>query len=294
MVFYSYSEWSIFIKSIGNVASYLAIIIWGATLALVSKCASIPPLHIVGLAAVVLGVAQAAKELRAGGIASLRAPAGACLFEAFGITGYRVLVYPAITMIHPVDAANLANLWIPAVIVCSLLLAGKNLSGRHWLGGMCAAAAMMAAVTDGIAVGHLMALCGGLIFVWYLIRFPSVEGAGGKASAIGNIAAGGFIIVLVLIAGNPLTIGRGDWLWFIALMVVSSGNVMLWEYGAKHGDIRAAKVSVLFLPAAAVLWMWALDVAEPNAPDTFATFAVTAAGLLLSPHVFREARTARP
>jgi hypothetical protein len=263
-------------------------------LALVAKCGGIPPLHIVGLAGVTVGLAQAAKEVSADGVKALKAPAGACLFEALGVTGYRVLIYPAMFMVDPVDAANLANLWIPVVIVCSLVLTGKGLAARHWIGALCAGATMAAALAGGIGVGHVMALCGGLALVWYLIKSPDVEGRGGKASAIGNMAAGGFVILLALIAGNPLTIEGSDWFWFAGLLIASAVNVMLWQYGAKHGDMRAAKVGVLFLPAAAVLWIWSLGVAAPNAADIFATLAVTAAGLLLSPHVFREARTARP
>ena len=282
------------IKIIGSIASYLAIVVWGAMLALVAKCAGIPPLHIVGLAGVTVGLAQAVKEASAGGMKALKAPAGACLFEALGVTGYRVLIYPAIFMIDPVDAANLANLWIPVVIVCSLLLTGKGLATRHWIGILCAGAAMAVALVGGIGVGHVMALCAGLALVWYLIKYPHVEGRGDKASAIGNMAAGGFVILLALIAGNPLAIEGGDWFWFAGLLVASAVNVMLWQYGAKHGDLRAAKVGVLFLPLAAVLWIWILGVAPPNPADVFATLAVTAAGLLLSPHVLREARTARP
>ena len=46
------------LRSVGNIASYLSIVVWGATLTLVSKCASILPLQIVGLAGVMPGVAQ--------------------------------------------------------------------------------------------------------------------------------------------------------------------------------------------------------------------------------------------
>lgn len=51
-----------FIKTVGNIASYLSIVVWGATLTLVSKCASILPLHIVGLTGVMPGVAQVGRN----------------------------------------------------------------------------------------------------------------------------------------------------------------------------------------------------------------------------------------
>ena len=42
------------------------------------------------------------------------APAGVCLFEAPGISGFRVLVYPAVLMVDPVEAANVSQIWIAA------------------------------------------------------------------------------------------------------------------------------------------------------------------------------------
>ena len=65
---------------------------------------------------------------------------------------------------------------------------------------------------------------------------------------------------------------------------------MLWQYGVRHGDPRAGKISVLFAPVATVAWIWILT-EWVDAPGLFAMAAMTAAGLIVSPHVFRAAKT---
>lgn len=281
-----------FIKIIGNIVSCLSIFVWSSTVALVLKCGDIPPLYLAGFAGIILGLFQAAKELKAGGLTAFRAPAGACLFEAAGVAGYRALFFPALFMVDPVDAANLAHIWVPASILWAMILAGRPFGARHWIGGACILAAIGITVADGVAPGHVFAMCAGLIWAWYIGQCAYVEGVGGKASAIGNTVAGAVVVLLAYIAGNPLEIAGAGWLWLLALLVLVNAGLMLWEYGARLGGARAAKISVLFMPAAVIAWLWILEGAAVDSDALLALLAVTAAGLIVSPHVFRAAKTA--
>ena len=261
---------------------------------MVIRCDSIPPLYVAGLAALIPGLWQIAKELRAWGLRAFdTAPAGVCLFEALGISGFRVLVYPAVFMVHPLEAANLSQVWIVGAMMAGLLLAGERPGARHWLGGLCAAAGVGACVAGGLGAGHVLALCGGLCWAWYVAKSPYGPERGASASAIASVTSGGGIMLLAFLAGNVLEIEGSAWLWLAFLLLVSSVGLTLWQYGVRHGATRARKISVLFAPVATVAWIWILTGIEPDAPGLFATAAMTAAGLIASPHVFRAAKTVR-
>lgn len=260
------------------------------------KCGNIPPLYLAGLAVLVLGLVQAVRELKreGGQRGSLKAPAGACVFEGACVAADRVLYYTAVSLIGPAEAAGLNYIWIPGVMIYGLLLAGGGLGARHWLGGLCAAAGILAIAADGIALGHALALGAGLVWAWYVVQGAYVPGRGGKASAIGNMAAGSVIVLLAFMAGSRWGILAGDLFWLAGLLLTANAGFVLWEFGARRGDARAGKIAVLFAPLMAVLWIWVLDAGVVGAPQLFAMAAMTAAGLILSPHVLREAKTARP
>jgi drug/metabolite transporter (DMT)-like permease len=238
---------------------------------------------------------EAAGELRREGwrIGALRAPAGACLFEGAAVTADRLLFYAAILMIEPVEAAGLNYIWIPGVFVYGLLLSGGKPGARHWFGGLYVAAAMAAMAAGGIEAGHVLALGAGLVWAWYVVKGASIPGRGGKASAIGHMATGSLVLLLALAAGNRWDVAAGDVFWLVGLLVMSNAGFVLWEFGARHGDGRAGKIAVLFAPLMAVIWIWTLGAGALDAPQLFAMAAMSAAGLIVSPHVFRAAKTAR-
>jgi drug/metabolite transporter (DMT)-like permease len=163
------------------------------------------------------------------------------------------------------------------------------------LGGLCVMAGLAAIATGGIAAGHALALGAGLVWAWYVAKGPYIPGRSGKASAIGYLAAGSVIVLLAFIAGNRWAFQVGDLLWFCGLLLMSNAGFVLWEFGAKHGNARVGKIAVLFAPLMALLWIWTLRAGDVDAAGLLAVLAVTAAGLIISPHLFkvRAAKTAR-
>ena len=280
---------------IGNIASYLAVFMWGATFGLVLLCGNIPTLLLVGVACLILGILSGIEELISGrgGIRSLQAPAGASLFEAFGWIGYRIMAWPAMLMVDPVEAANTVNVWIVGAIIFGLLRAGERLGVRHYLGLACFAGGLLVMGLDGIGMGHVLAFAGGMIWAWYVVQAPYVEGSGRQAGAIGGVAGGAALIVLSVITEKPWDIGAVDLFWLFWLVVVANAGFVLWRYGARHGEARKAKIGVLFAPVAAVLWIWVLGGADLTASGIAGVAAITAAGLIASPHVFKEGKKAR-
>ena len=254
-----------------------------------------PLLLLVGIIAVVWGGLAAAEELIKGeGIRSFKVSGGACLFEAFGATGFRLMVFPALLMVDAIDVANLSSVWLGSAIVVGLVAMGGKLSARHVAGILCFGAGALVVVLDGLAVGHVLALCGGLIWGWHVGRSSVRSGAGRQADAIGSLVTGGVLIYLSWLIETPWGMGAGDVQWIFWLVLTENVGYVLWRYGARHGGgRRTEKVSVLFMPVVGVLWIWVLGGVSLNAGHVVATAAVTMAGLILSPHVFKEGKKAR-
>ena len=244
-----------------------------------------------------LGLVQAVKEMKYEGwrLERFTAPAGACVFEGICVSADRVLYFAAILMIDPVEAAALNFIWIPAVMVYGLLLSGGRPGTRHWIAGLCVAAGIVAIAVGGIEVGHVLALCACLVWTSYVVKGAEIPERSGKASAIGYMTAGSLIVLLAFVDGSRWEIQITDLLWFGGLLLMSSAGFMLWEFGAKHGNARVGKIAVLFAPLMALLWIWILRAGNVDAPGLLAVLAVTAAGLIISPHLFkvRAAKTAR-
>ena len=280
--------------AIGNISTYLSVVIWSAIWAFAAQCENVPLLLLTGSIAVVWGGIAVLEEIGRGqGAGSFKVSGGACLFEAFGSNGFRLMVIPAVLMIDPIDAANLSNVWIGAAIVLGLLVLGQQLSVRHAVGSLCFAAGILVMALDGVGFGHGLALCGGLIWGWYLARSLVRAGDGRQADAIGNLVVGAGLIYLSLLVETPWNMAARDLYWMCGLIFAENIGYVLWRYGARYGDQRKAKISVLFLPVVAVVWICFLGGVRPDAGHIWATAAVTMAGLILSPHVFRAVKMAR-
>jgi len=283
----------VLIRIIGNIASCASLVLSSAVLALVMQCGNVPILLLVGGIAVVWGcIAAAGGVIRREGIADFKISGGAGLFEAFGNNGFRLTVFPAVLMIEPIEAANLSSVWIGGVIVFGLLAIGSQLSVRHVVGCVVFGVGVLVMVLEGVGAGHVLAVSGGLIWAWYLVRSAVMGGAVWQADAIGNLVAGGILIYLSWLVETPWDMGASDLYWLCGVILLENAGYLVWRYGARHGDVRMGKIVILFTPVVTVMWICVLGDVSLNAGHVAATAAVTMAGVMLSPHVFRGAKKA--
>ena len=155
------------------------------------QCGDMPPLLLVGLACLILGILQGVGEVMESGLSGFRVWPGAWRFAFMGHLVYRICYFPALFLVDPIEAVILVQVWIASAIILSLSGNGGELKLRHVIGTAFLCAGVMAVIFDGIGAGHLMALCAGLWFGWFVVKSPGVQGLDGKAGALGNLAAGG-------------------------------------------------------------------------------------------------------
>jgi drug/metabolite transporter (DMT)-like permease len=281
-------------KSAGNIATYLSVVLWSAVWAFAMQCENVPLLLLAGSIALVWGALAAIEALIKGAkLSSFKISGGKALFEAFGGNGFRLTAFPAVLMIDPIEAANLSCVWLGFAIVFGLLATGSALSRRHIAGMLCFAGGAIAIAYDGVGTGHVLALASGLIWGWYILKCALAREEGRQADALGNLAAGGFLIYLSLLIEAPWDVTARDLYWLCGLIFTECAGYLLWIYGARHGDTRKAKISVLFTPIGALIWICMLGGFTPTAMHIAITATVTLAGLILSPHLFRAVKTER-
>jgi len=233
--------------SIGNIATYLSVVLWSAVWAFAMQCENVPLLLLAGSIALVWGALATAEELIKGrGLSSFKVSGGAALLEAFGGNGFRLTAFPAVLMIDPIEAANLSCVWLGFAILLGLLATGSQVSKRHIAGILCFVGGVMVMVYDGLAAGHVLALASGLIWGWYVVKSALARENGRQADALGNLAAGGLLIYLSLLIETPWDVAARDLYWLCGLIFTECAGYMLSVYGARHGDTRKAKISVLF------------------------------------------------
>lgn len=283
-----------FRRAIGNISSYLSVVIWSAVWAFAMQCENVPFLFMGGCIAIVWGMIAAIEVgVKDGWDRLLKVSGTGCLITAFGGSGFRLTVFPAVVIGDAVEVANLSNIWIGGAIILGLMATGQKLVVQHAIGVGVFFVGFILVVFDGLEVTHILALCGGLFWAWYVTQGLVRRDVGREADAIGNLVTGVGLLYLSWLVEAPWELSGNDMLWLCGLIFTENIGYVLWVYGGKHGTLRKAKIGVLFFPAAAVLWIFVLGNVRLEMVDVLATTVVCLAGLILSPYVFRAGITGR-
>jgi drug/metabolite transporter (DMT)-like permease len=164
-----------------------------------------------------------------------------------GLFGYHFFYFVALRLAPPVEANLLNYLWPLLIVLFSALLPGARLAPRHILGataGLAGAAILIAgqgAVFESrFALGYAAAVACGVIWSAYSVlnrRYRDVP-----SDAVGGFCAATAVLALVChLALEPTVVPHG-WQW-AAMAALGLGPVgaafYAWDFGCKHGDIRA-------------------------------------------------------
>lgn len=231
-----------------------ALVLWSSLAILTTESGKVPPFQLVAMAFSMGGVIAVAKWLWAGDdiLSRLRQPAGAWLLGVGGLFGYHFCYFLALRIAPPLQASLVNSLWPLLIVLFSALLPGtEGLRPRHLLGAAAGLAGAALLVTGGdlsgagfvpdYLPGYLVALACALIWSSYSVlnrRFRDVP-----SDVVGGFCAVTALLALVCHKLFETTVwpdGAGQW---VAVLVMGLGPVGLafftWDYGVKHGNIRA-------------------------------------------------------
>lgn len=230
----------------------IAVLMWATLSTLATLTGAIPPFQVVALSfATAFLVGMAGSLLRGRKpLGHLRQPPAVWVLGVGGLFGYHFFFFLAIKSAPPVEATLINYLWPVLIVLFSALLPGERLRWWHVVGTLAGFAGTLLLVTarsDGLSVepaylpGYLAAVTAALIWSAYSVlsrRFGDVP----------TDAVSGFCLVTaVLAAGCHLlfetTVWPTDMPGWISLAAIGLGPLgvafFVWDYGVKHGDIKA-------------------------------------------------------
>lgn len=230
--------------------------------------------------------------------AHLRQPAGAWALSVAGLFGFHFFYFLSLRSAPPVEANLINYTWPLLIVLFSGLLPGERLRWWHLAGvgmGLTGAVLLIAgrgsvAFEGDHALGYAAAVCSALVWSTYSV-------ANRRYAAVPTDAVGGFCGLTALLAlGAHLAFeatvwpdGAGEWLAVAALGLGPVGSAFFfWDYGTKHGDIRALGAAAYAAPLLSTLLLIAVGLGAATPAVLAACILVTGGALLASRDLFRR------
>lgn len=228
----------------------LAVLMWSTLALFTALSGQVPPVQLVAMAFLVAGlVGMAVSGLTGRGILRhFRQPIGAWVIGAGGLFFFHAFYFASLRLAPPVEANLINYLWPLLIVLFSALLPGERLRWYHVLGALMGLAGAWLLVTKGQGFqieeqwlpGYIAAIGSALTWSSYSVlnrRFARVptEAVTGFCLATAALGAIGHLAI----EETVMPVGA-EWLAVLALGLAPVGAAFfVWDYGTKHGDIRA-------------------------------------------------------
>lgn len=282
-----------------------AVLMWGSLALFTSASGHVPPFQLVAMSFTVAALLGVVKWVARGDrpVRYLRYPPAVWLLGVGGLFGYHFFYFMALRNAPAVDASLIAYLWPLLIVLFSALLPGGGLRWWHLAGAALGFLGCILIVTGGGAVvfraeyalGYASAFACCLTWSSYSVlsrRFKSVP-TDTVAWFCGATAILGLVCHL-LFETTVWPDGAGEWL---AVLMLGLGPVgaafFVWDYGVKHGDIRALGVFSYAAPLISTLLLVAFGRAEATWVIAIACAAIVGGALLASRDLLRFPSRAR-
>lgn len=228
----------------------VALALWSTLAILTAWSGAVPPFQLVAMAFATGSLIALFNWVGKGQaiLPRLRQPAGAWALGVAGLFGYHFFYFLALRLAPPLEANLLNYLWPLLIVLFSALLPGERLRPRHLAGALAGlgGAALLIAGSGGVGfesrylLGYGSALGCGVIWAAYSVanrRFKDVP-----SDAVGGFCFATALLALLCHLVFERTVWPEGWQW-LAVLALGAGPVgaafFVWDYGCKHGNIRA-------------------------------------------------------
>lgn len=235
----------------GTLVGGLALLLWSTLALLTTLAGGLPPFQMVAMAFGLAFLLALGKWLLRGEaiLPRLRQPIGAWALGVAGLFGYHLFYFLALRLAPPIEANLLNYLWPLLIVLFAALLPGGGLTARHGLGALAGLAGAALLIGRGgqagfdprFAAGYGSALLCAVIWSAYSVLnrrfFKAVP-----SDTVGGFCAATALLALLCHLIAESTVWPVGWQWG-AMIALGLGPVgaafFVWDYGCKHGDIRA-------------------------------------------------------
>jgi len=276
-----------------------AVLMWGALALFTSASGKVPPFQLVAMSFAIAALLGAAKWLVRGerpGV-YLRQPPAVWLLGVGGLFGYHFFYFMALRNAPAVEASLIAYLWPLLIVLFSALLPGGGLRWWHLAGAGLGFLGCVLIVTGGGAVvfraeytlGYAAAFACSLTWSGYSVlsrRFKAVPTDTVAWFCAATAALG--LLCHLLFETTVWPAAAGEWLAVLMLGIGPVGAAFfVWDYGVKHGDIRALGVFSYAAPLISTLLLILFGRAAATWVVAVACAAIMGGALLAARDIFR-------
>lgn len=268
-----------------------AILMWSTLALLTTLMGDIPPVQLTAMAFTLTTALVICKwlVLRQHPSQFLRQPPAVWALGVGGLFGFHFFYFMALGLAPPLEASLIAYLWPLLMVLLSAALPGERLRWWHAGGAVLGLAGTTLLVTQGRgwdldpahAAGYAAALACAVTWAGYSV-------ASRRFGEVPTDAVGGFCAVTACLAWivhalwEPTIWPQGaQWLAVAGLSLGPVGAAFfVWDYGVKHGDIRALGTFSYATPLLSSLLLIAFGRATAS-PSVAAACALIVAGGVL-------------
>ena len=283
-----------------TLVGFIAILLWATLAPLATLASMVPPFQLVATSfflAFLVGsgwtVSRGDNPLR-----YFRQPPAAWALGVGGLFGFHFLYFIALRLAPPVEANLINYLWPLLIVLFSALLPGERLRSWHVGGALAGLAGTVLLIArggnsvGGLSIdpanlpGYAIALCSAVTWAGYSVLRRRL----GQIGEAPTDAVSAFCLVTALLSLLcHLALERTVWpqtaAGWGAMLLLGLGPVgaafFVWDYGVRHGDIRALGALSYLAPLLSTLLLVLFGLA-PNSGIIWVSCALIAGGSLLA------------
>lgn len=273
---------------------FTAVLMWGGLALFTAASGHVPPFQLVAMSFTIATLLGVGKWVICGDRPTdfLRQPLPVWLLGVGGLFGYHFFYFMALRNAPAVEASLIAYIWPLLIVLFSALLPGGGLRWWHLAGGVLGFAGCALIITGGgtvvfraeYALGYVSALACCLTWSSYSVlsrRFKSVP-----TDTVAWFCAATAVLGLLCHLVFETTVWPEGWTEWLAVLMLGLGPVgaafFVWDYGVKHGDIRALGVSSYAAPLISTILLIVFGQAEATWVVALACVAIVGGALLAS------------
>ena len=281
----------------------IAVLLWAVLALLTTAAQPMPPFQLMALTfgiAFLLAMGKWNVARLGGGppvLSHLRQPVRVWVLGVAGLYGYHFFYFTALGHAPPADASLIAFLWPLLIVLLSALLPGERLRWWHLAGGVAGLVGAGLLVTRGggmalrpeYIIGYLAALA--CAFTWSIYSVISRRFGNVPSDAVGGFCGVTALLGLIshLLFEQTQWPDASGWLALIALGIGPVGAAFfVWDYGVKHGDIKALGALAYAAPLLSTLLLILFGRAEASWTIALACLLIVGGAVLASGDLLRR------
>lgn len=284
-----------------TLVGFIAILLWATLAPLATLASMVPPFQLVAtsfLLAFLVGCGWTASR-GDNPLRYFRQPAAAWALGVGGLFGFHFLYFMALQAAPPVEANLINYLWPLLIVLFSALLPGERLRSWHVGGavaGLAGTALLIARGGNGVGSGlsidpaHLPGYAAALASAVTWAGYSVLRRRLGQIGEAPTDAVSAFCLVTAILSllchlALEQTVWPETAAGWGAMLLLGLGPVgaafFVWDYGVRHGDIRALGALSYLAPLLSTLLLVLFGLA-PNSSIIWLSCALIAGGSLLA------------